>query len=385
MVGLYAAFIVGLITAVIGGRPGMISGATGALAVVMVDLVVRHGVEYLFAAVVLMGLLQLTAGALRWGKFVRNVPYPVMLGFVNGLAIVIFLAQLDQFKVRGADGAMTWMTGGALTMMLGFTALTMFLIYIFPRVTKMLPAPLAAVGVVSLLVIGFQIDLPRVGDLASIEGGLPTIHLPLVPFSLETLYIILPYSLIPAAIGLIESLLTLNVVADMTETKGDASRECLAQGVANTVTGFFGGMGGCAIIGQSVINVKSGGRTRLSGIAAALFLLTFILFASDLIEQISLAALVGVMFMVVIGTFVRKSLTIMRRIPTKDALLIVLVTAVTVMTDLAIAVLIGVILSACSGPGTPPRGWARRSKSTPRVAKFTPCRDRCFLARRPAF
>ena len=225
LVGLYAAFIVGLITAVIGGRPGMISGATGALAVVMVDLVVRHGVEYLFAAVVLMGLLQLTAGALRWGKFIRMVPYPVMLGFVNGLAIVIFLAQLDQFKVRGADGAMTWMTGGALTMMLGFTALTMFLIYIFPRVTKMLPAPLAAVGVVSLLVIGFQIDLPRVGDLASIEGGLPTFHLPLVPLSLETLYIILPYSLILAAIGLIESLLTLNVVADMTETKGDASRE----------------------------------------------------------------------------------------------------------------------------------------------------------------
>ena len=346
LVGLYAAFIVGLITAVIGGRPGMISGATGALAVVMVDLVVRHGVEYLFAAVVLMGLLQLTAGALRWGKFIRMVPYPVMLGFVNGLAIVIFLAQLDQFKVRGADGVMTWMTGGALTMMLGFTALTMFLIYIFPRVTKMLPAPLAAVGVVSLLVIGFQIDLPRVGDLASIEGGLPTFHLPLVPLSLETLYIILPYSLILAAIGLIESLLTLNVVADMTETKGDASRECLAQGVANTVTGFFGGMGGCAMIGQSVINVKSGGRTRLSGIAAALFLLTFILFASDLIEQIPLAALVGVMFMVVIGTFAWKSLTIMRRIPTKDALLIVLVTAVTVMTDLAIAVLIGVILSA---------------------------------------
>ena len=209
-----------------------------------------------------------------------------------------------------------------------------------------MPAPLAAVGVVSLLVIGFQIDLPRVGDLASIEGGLPTFHLPLVPLSLETLYIILPYSLILAAIGLIESLLTLNVVADMTETKGDASRECLAQGVANTVTGFFGGMGGCAMIGQSVINVKSGGRTRLSGIAAALFLLTFILFASDLIEQIPLAALVGVMFMVVIGTFAWKSLTIMRRIPTKDALLIVLVTAVTVMTDLAIAVLIGVILSA---------------------------------------
>ena len=345
LVGLYAAFIVGLITALIGGRPGMISGATGALAVVMVDLVIRHGVEYLFATVVLMGLLQITAGVLRWGKFMRLVPHPVMLGFVNGLAIVIFLAQLGQFKMKAPDGSLTWMTGEPLYLMLGFTALTMALIYVVPRITKFVPAPLAAVGIVSLIVIGFNLDLPRVGDLASIEGGLPTFHIPMVPLSLEMLQIILPYSLILAAIGLIESLLTLNVVADMTETKGGASKECLAQGIANTVTGFFG-MGGCAMIGQSVINVKSGGRTRISGIAAALFLLSFILFASGLIEQIPLAALVGVMFMVVIGTFAWKSLMIMRRIPRKDALLIVLVTAVTVMTDLAVAVIIGVILSA---------------------------------------
>ena len=346
LVGLYAAFIVGLITALIGGRPGMISGATGALAVVMADLVIRHGVEYLFASVVLMGVLQMVAGLLRWGKFIRMVPHPVMLGFVNGLAIVIFLAQLGQFKVKTPDGELAWMTGEPLYLMLGFTALTMALIYIVPRVTKFIPAPLAAVGIVSLIAIGFNLDLPRVGDLASIQGGLPSFHIPMVPLSFEMLQIILPYSLILAAIGLIESLLTLNVVADMTETKGGASKECLAQGVANTVTGFFGGMGGCAMIGQSVINVKSGARTRISGVSAALFLLSFILFASGLIEQIPLAALIGVMFMVVIGTFAWKSLIIMRRIPRKDALLIVLVTAVTVMTDLAIAVIVGVILSA---------------------------------------
>lgn len=284
LVGLYAAFIVGLITALIGGRPGMISGATGALAVVMVDLVIRHGVEYLFATVVLMGLLQIIAGVMRWGKFIRMVPHPVMLGFVNGLAIVIFLAQLGQFKVKTPDGGLTWMTGEPLYLMLGFTALTMALIYVVPRITKFIPAPLAAVGIVSLIVIGFNLDLPRVGDLASIQGGLPSFHIPMVPLSIEMLQIILPYSLILAAIGLIESLLTLNVVADMTETKGGASKECLAQGIANTVTGFFGGMDGCAMIGQSVINVKSGGRTRLSGISAALFLLSFILFASGLIE-----------------------------------------------------------------------------------------------------
>lgn len=346
LVGLYAAFIVGLITAVFGGRPGMISGATGALAVVMVALVATHGVEYLFATVVLMGILQITAGVLRWGKFIRMVPHPVMLGFVNGLAIVIFLAQMGQFKVSDGAGGQTWMTGLPLYLMLGLVVLTMAIIYFMPKLTKAIPAPLVAIGAVSALAIGLGLDVRTVGDLASIAGGLPQFHIPMVPLNLETLEIILPYALILAAIGLIESLLTLNLVAEMTETKGGASKECIAQGVANTVTGFFGGMGGCAMIGQSMINVKSGGRTRLSGISAALFLLSFILFASGLIEQIPLAALVGVMFMVVIGTFAWRSLQIMNKIPLTDAFVILLVTAVTVYSDLAVAVVVGVIVSA---------------------------------------
>ncbi|WP_433962867.1 SulP family inorganic anion transporter [Roseitalea porphyridii] len=346
LVGLYAAFIVGLITAVTGGRPGMISGATGALAVVMVSLVARHGVEYLFAAVVLMGILQILAGLFHLGKFIRLVPHPVMLGFVNGLAIVIFMAQLSQFKVPGPDGGQVWMTGWPLLFMLGLVALTMAIIWAVPKLTKAVPAPLAGIAVVATLVIAFGIDVPRVGDLASIEGGLPQFHVPTVPLTLETLQIILPYALILAAIGLIESLLTLNLVGEITGQRGGASKECVAQGAANTVTGFFGGMGGCAMIGQSMINVKSGGRTRLSGISAALFLLGFILVGSSLIEQIPLAALVGVMFMVVIGTFAWQSLTILRRIPTTDAFVIFLVTIVTVLTDLAIAVIVGVIVSA---------------------------------------
>lgn len=345
LVGLYAAFIVGLITAVIGGRPGMISGATGALAVVMVELVMHHGVEYLFVTVILMGLLQIMAGAFHLGKFIRLVPHPVMLGFVNGLAIVIFLAQMSQFKT-GPEGAKVWMEAGPMILMLGLTALTMFIIWGMPKITHIIPAPLAGIGIVAALVIGFGIDVPRVGDLASIKGGLPTFHIPLAPFDLTTLSIVFPYALILAAIGLIESLLTLNLVGEMTGTRGGASKECIAQGIANTVTGFFGGMGGCAMIGQSMINVKSGGRTRLSGITAALCLLAFILVASGLIEQIPLAALVGVMFMVVIGTFAWRSLTIMRKIPLMDALVIILVTVVTVMTDLATAVVVGVIVSA---------------------------------------
>uniref|UniRef100_UPI003531A9FA SulP family inorganic anion transporter n=1 Tax=Pararhizobium sp. IMCC3301 TaxID=3067904 RepID=UPI003531A9FA len=346
LVGLYAAFIVGLITAVFGGRPGMISGATGALAVVMVSLVAVHGVEYLFAAVVVMGILQILAGVFKLGKFIRLVPHPVMLGFVNGLAIVIFMAQLSQFKVAGADGTKIWMTGWPLANMLGLVVLTMGIIWLMPKLTKAIPAPLAGIGVVAAIVIFFGVDVPRVGDLASIQGGLPQFSIPMVPLTLETLEIVLPFAVILAAIGLIESLLTLNLVGEITEQRGGASRECMAQGVANTVTGFFGGMGGCAMIGQSMINVKSGGRTRLSGIAAALFLLAFILVASGLIEQIPLAALVGVMFMVVIGTFAWQSLTILRRIPLTDALMIVLVTVVTVLTDLAIAVVVGVIMSA---------------------------------------
>ncbi len=346
LVGLYAAFMVGLITAVIGGRPAMISGATGALAVVMVSLVGTHGVQYLFATVVLMGIMQVLAGIFHLGKFIRLVPHPVMLGFVNGLAIVIFLAQLTQFQIAGPDDTKVWMTGLPLLTMLGLVVATMAIIWLSPKLTTAIPAPLAGIGIIAGVVIYFGIDVPRVGDLASIQGGLPQFGIPTVPLNLETLKIIFPYALVLAAIGLIESLLTLNLVGEITGKRGGASQECIAQGLANTVTGFFGGMGGCAMIGQSMINVKSGGRTRLSGISAALFLLAFILVASAMIEQIPLAALVGVMFMVVIGTFAWQSLRILRKIPLTDALVMLLVTVVTVMSDLAIAVVVGVIVSA---------------------------------------
>lgn len=346
LVGLYAAFMVGLITAVIGGRPGMISGATGALAVVMVSLVAQHGVEYLFATVVLMGMIQVLVGILRLGKFIRMVPHPVMLGFVNGLAIVIFLAQLNTFKVRDAAGELQWMQGDALAIMLGLVLLTMLVIQYLPKLTRAIPSALAAIIVVSLLVILFGMESRTVGDLASIAGGLPEFHIPMVPFNLETLGIIFPYAVILAAIGLIESLLTLSVIDELTDTRGRGNKECVGQGVANTVTGMFGGMGGCAMIGQSMININSGGRGRLSGISAALFLLLFILFASSLIEMIPLAALTGVMFMVVIGTFEWSSFRIIRKIPRSDAFILILVSAVTVVTDLAIAVVVGVIVSA---------------------------------------
>ncbi len=346
LVGLYAAFMVGLITAAIGGRPGMISGATGALAVVMVALVADHGVEYLFATVVLMGIIQITAGVLKLGKFIRLVPYPVMLGFVNGLAIVIFLAQLPQFQTTTASGTMEWLSGSALFMLLGLIILTMAIIHYLPKFTRAVPSSLVAIVVVSLIVIAFNVDVRTVGDMASIAGGLPDFHIPSVPFNLETLWICLPYAIILAAIGLIESLLTLTLIDEITETRGHGNKECIAQGTANVATGFFGGMGGCAMIGQSMINVNSGGRGRLSGISAALFLLCFILFASSLIEIIPLAALIGVMFIVVIGTFEWSSFRILGKIPKTDAFVIILVSAVTVATDLAIAVIVGVIVSA---------------------------------------
>ncbi|WP_417451463.1 SulP family inorganic anion transporter [Kordiimonas sp.] len=346
LVGLYAAFIVGLVTALFGGRPGMISGATGALAVVMVTLVINHGVEYLFATVVLMGIIQVVAGIARLGKFIRMVPYPVMLGFVNGLAIVIFLAQLGQFKIAGPDGTLSWLAGNALFLMLGLVGVTMGVIVLSGRYLKFIPAPLVGILVTTGLVTFLNLDVRSVGDLASIAGDLPSFHIPMVPLTFETLGIIFPYAIILAAIGLIESLLTLNLVAEITETHGGASQECAAQGAANIITGFFGGMGGCAMIGQSMINIESGGRTRLAAIAAALFLLGFILFGSAAIEQIPLAALVGVMFMVVISTFAWSSFRIMHKIPRSDAFVLVLVSAVTVATDLAIAVIVGVIFSA---------------------------------------
>ena len=358
LVGLYAAFMVGLITACIGGRPGMISGATGALAVVMVSLVADHGVQYLFMTVVLMGFLQILAGVFKLGKFIRMVPHPVMLGFVNGLAIVIFLAQLSQFGVAGEPGWLegtsmqgsiidvAWMTGEALYTLLGLIFLTMAIIHLLPRFTKALPSSLVAIVTVTLIVMYFDVDTKVVGDVASIAGGLPSFNIPEVPFTFETLFIILPYAIILAAIGLIESLLTLRLIDEITETRGQGNRECIGQGVANTVTGLFGGMGGCAMIGQSMINVNSGGRGRLSGITAAVSLLLFILVGSALIEIIPLAALIGVMFIVVIGTFEWSSFRIMGKIPRSDALILILVSGVTVVTDLAFAVVVGVIVSA---------------------------------------
>ncbi|MGX5173869.1 SulP family inorganic anion transporter [Aliikangiella sp. IMCC44653] len=355
MVGLYAAFMVGLITAVFGGRPGMISGATGAMAVVMVDLVARNGVEYLFAAVVLTGIIQILAGVFKLGMFIRMVPYPVMLGFVNGLAIVIFLAQLGQFEVRTEEGLKVWMSGATLYWMIGMVALTMAIIHYLPKITKAIPSSLAAILIVTGIVIFLDAPIPNVieyvkgesGDPnATLAAGLPQFSIPKVPLTWETFYIILPYSLILAAIGLIESLLTLSLIDEMTETRGKSNKECIGQGSANLACGFFGAMGGCAMIGQSMININAGGRGRLSGITAAIALLLFILVGSNWIEQIPLAALVGVMFMVVLGTFEWASINMINKVPKSDAIVIILVSGVTVVYDLAIAVIVGVIVSA---------------------------------------
>ena len=344
LVGLYAAFTIGLVTSIIGGRPGMISGATGAIAVVIGTLVAQHGVEYLLAAVVLTGIIQIGFGVLRMGKFIRLVPHPVFLGFVNGLALVIFLAQIKQFKVDGQ-----WMSGDALFIMLGIIAITMLIIEYLPKITKAVPSTLVAIVVGSVGVIWLGVDTRTVGDIASIKGSLPPFHIPDVSFNLETLKIVFPYAIVMAMVGLIESLLTLNLVDELTETTGQPNKECIGQGVANTITGFFGGMGGCAMVGQSLINVKSGGRGRLSGIVAALTLLAFILFLSDYIERIPVAVLIGVMFMVVIGTFEWCSLKLFGKIPFSDWITIFAVTLITVFTDnLALAVIVGVLMSAIS-------------------------------------
>lgn len=345
LVGLYAAFMICLITSIFGGRPGMISGATGALAVVMVSLVKDHGIDYLFSAVVLMGIIQVIVGALKLGKFIRLVPQPVIYGFVNGLAIVIFMAQFSQFKVETGEG-IKWLSGSPLLIMVSLVVLTMLIIHFLPKFTKAIPSSLAALVTVSAIAILFGLDTKTVGDMASIKGGLPEFYLPNVPLNLETLKIIFPYSLILAGIGLIESLLTLTLVDEITETRGKGNKECLAQGGANIVTGLFGGMGGCAMIGQSIINVSSGGRSRLSGIVAALALISFIVFASSLIEEVPMGALVGLMFMVAIGTFEWGSFRIMNKIPRSDAIIIVAVSALTVVFDLAIAVAIGVVIAA---------------------------------------
>lgn len=347
LIGLYTAFIIGLITSILGGRPGMISGATGAVAVVVVGLVISHGVEYLFAAVVLMGLIQIAFGVFRLGKLIRLVPHPVIFGFLNGLAIVIFMAQLDQLKVKMPDGTMEWMTGTPLLIMLVLIVITMAIIYFLPKLTKALPASLVAIVSISVVVIAADIPTKTVGDIASIKGSFPEFHIPSVPFNWDTFIVILPYSVIMALVGLIESLLTLTVIDEMTETRGRGNKECVAQGVANLTTGFFGGMGGCAMIGQSIINVSSGGLFRLSGIVAAISLLLFVIFGSSLIEQVPMAALVGLMFMVSIGTFEWASLRIFRKVPNTDIIVMLLVAGITVVFhNLAVAVIVGVIISA---------------------------------------
>ena len=357
VVGLYGAFIMGIITSIFGGRPGMISGATGAMAVVMVHLISEGnaltsggefmGLQYLFATLILTGIFQALAGFLKMGKFVRMIPSSVMMGFVNGLAIVIFLSQLGMFKTKGE-----WLTGSSLYIMLGLVSLTMSIMFFLPKLTKNIPGALTAIVLVSSIVILGDIDTSTVksfiteGGGEGIKAGLPSFNIPLIPIGLETLKFIIPYALILAAIGLIESLMTLNLVDELTETHGSGNKECIAQGGANILNGFFGGMGGCAMIGQSIINIKSGGRGRLSGIVASLSLLCFILFASEYIEMIPIAALVGVMFMVVIGTFAWNSLKIWNKVPLTDVFVIIIVTTMTVFFDLAIAVITGVVISA---------------------------------------
>jgi len=379
LIGLYGAFMMGLVTAIFGGRPGMISGATGAMAVVMVSLVkdghtygVEHGVgelglQFLFIALLFTGIIQISAGVFKLGKFVRLIPHPVMMGFVNGLAIVIFISQLGMFK----DSALNpetgliekhWMQGYSLYLMLGLVALTMLIMIGLPKITKKIPEALAAIIVIILIVVLADLDVATVGSFIKSKGGqalserggfmdlLPSFQLDLFTNSTlwtkEAFFIIIKYAPILAAIGLIESLMTLNLIDDLTETRGNGNRECIAQGSANILNGLFGGMGGCAMIGQSIINIKSGGRGRLSGIAAAVGLLIFILFAPKYIEQVPIAALVGVMFMVVIGTFAWSSLRILNKIPLTDALIILLVSAITVWKDLAVAVIAGIIISA---------------------------------------
>lgn len=343
LTGLYAAFVMGLVTSVLGGRPGMISGATGAVAVVIVGLAQSHGPEYIFATVILAGVLQVLAGVFRLGKLMRLVPHPVIFGFVNGLAIIIFMSQLEQFR----DPSGNWLTGQPLYVLLGLVLLTMLIIWGLPRLTRVVPSSLVSILVVFGLVAYLGIDTKTVGDIASIRGGFPPFHLPEVPLTLETLSVIFPYAAIVAGVGLIESLLTLNIIDEITETRGRGNKEAVAQGTANMLSGVFSGMGGCAMLGQSLINISSGARARLSGIVAAVSLLLFIMFGSGLIEQLPMAALTGVMIMVAIGTFEWASLRTFTRMPKSDIFVMIMVTLVTVfLHNLALAVIVGVIIAA---------------------------------------
>ena len=346
LVGLYAAFIAGLITAVFGGRPGMVSGGAGATVVVIIALMKSNGIEYVFAAVALAGIFQILVGLFKLGKFIRLVPQPVMYGFVNGLAVIIFMSQLEQFKAV-VNGESTWLQGESLYIMLGLVALTIAIVIVFPKITKIVPASLVAIIVVFALVLIFGIDTKTVQDIASVEGGFPPFHIPNIPWTFETLKIIAPYSLIFAAVGLTEGLLTLNLVDEITGTRGKSNRECIAQGGSNIANGFFYGMGGCPMIAQTLVNLSAGSRARLSGIIAAITILIIILFGAPVIEKLPMAALVGVMIMVAIGTFEWASFKIINKMPKHDIFIGILVAVITILLhNLALAVLIGVIISA---------------------------------------
>ena len=343
LTGLYSAFVMGIVAAVFGGRPGMISGATGAVAVVIVSLAISHGKEYVFASVILAGIIQALAGFFKLGKLMRLVPHPVIFGFVNGLAIIIFMSQLEQFKdVSGA-----WLNGTSLYILLGLVALTMLIIWGLPKLTKVIPASLTAILVIFGIVWGFGIDTKTVGDMASIQGGFPPFHIPNIPLNMATFMLILPYSVIVAGVGLIESLLTLNIIDEITETRGRGNKEAIAQGMANMLSGVFSGMGGCAMLGQSLINISSGARARLSGIVAAIGLLVIVMFGAALIEQLPMAALTGLMIMVAIGTFEWASLRTFNKMPKSDIFVMITVTLVTIfLHNLALAVVVGVIIAA---------------------------------------
>ena len=346
LVGLYASFIMGLITAVLGGRPGLISGGAGATTVVLIALMVSHGLEYVFGAVIIAGIIQIIVGLFKLGKFIRLVPQPVMFGFVNGLAIIIFMSQLEQFKVRVGDNV-EWITGTPFLIMAGLVALTIAIIVILPKITKAIPSSLVAIIVVFAIVYFFGIDTKQVVDIASVSGTLPPFHIPDIPFTYEAFKTILPYGLIMAAVGLTEGLLTLNLVDEITGTKGQSNRECVAQGTANIANGFFFGMGGCPMIAQTLVNLSSGSRARLSGIIAAITILTIILVGAPVIELLPMAALVGVMIMVAFGTFEWASFRVFTKMPKHDIFVMLLVTLITVfLHNLALAVLIGVIISA---------------------------------------
>jgi SulP family sulfate permease len=352
IIALYGAAIIGIVASLLGGRPGIICGATGPLALVVVALIAEYGLEYLFAAGLLMGIIQILFGVFRLGKFVRLLPHPVMLGFVNGVAIIIFLSQLDQFRVLSPEGVSSWLTGAPLLLLLVLVALSMFIIHFFPKITRSIPSSLVAIGAVTGLALLLNLDVATVGSYlsdagaGSISGSLPSFSLPQVPFTLETLKIILPFSFALASINTINTLINMSLIDEITQTRGRGNKECIGQGIANLFAACFGALSGGSMIGQSMINISSGGRGRISSFVGGAGLLIIILFFAPYIELIPIAALVGVMFMVVIGTFSWSSLRIIRKIPKTDAFVLVLVSVATVFTNLAIAVAIGIITSA---------------------------------------